>query len=160
MNATNCLFAQNRAVILETYEGYGGTIYNLGDDAPCHLNLRNCTLVNNLATADDNSIVCSSPDDQFPSIVNISNCILWDENYQIVASVDGFDGSITNGETPERTRERQSVWNMGERIKNTARENDGLLLCLARAFHLKNPTPPGAAQATMVWIKLEQVSVY
>ncbi len=64
---TNCLFKGNLS-------SSGGGIYNYGTARP---KMTNCTFVANLANK-GNGIACDSPSQEHPSVLQISNCILWD----------------------------------------------------------------------------------
>jgi len=66
---TNCTFSRN-----EAYDGGGIFI-----DLDSNLTVTNCTFSGNQANQ-GNSLACDSTDQQFPSTVLITNCVLWDGN--------------------------------------------------------------------------------
>ncbi|NIV01659.1 MAG: S8 family serine peptidase [Phycisphaerae bacterium] len=64
---TNCIFSGNSA-------NCGGGIYNYERTKPT---LINCTFAQNSAS-NGNALVCDSNDQQYPSYLQLTNCILWD----------------------------------------------------------------------------------
>ncbi len=64
---TNCIFSGNTA-------NCGGAMYNYEHTKPT---LTNCTFAQNSAP-NGNALVCDSNDQQYPSYLQITNCILWD----------------------------------------------------------------------------------
>lgn len=68
----NCLFTVNIA------ENYGGGMSNFGS----YVNVINCTFSGNSAE-DGNSIACDSYQQQYPTNLQLINCILWDGGNEI-----------------------------------------------------------------------------
>jgi predicted outer membrane repeat protein len=69
---TNCMLIGNSA-------NYGGAIYNYERTSPI---LTNCTFAKNSAP-NGNGLACDSPDQLYPSYLQITNSILWDDGDQI-----------------------------------------------------------------------------
>jgi parallel beta-helix repeat protein/predicted outer membrane repeat protein len=80
---TNCIFSGNSAI-------YGGGIYS---HHSCIWNLANCTFVGNSAQT-GNAVVCDSVNQEFPSSIEMTNCILWDGGNDIWNN-DGSTIAIT-----------------------------------------------------------------
>jgi len=71
---TNCIFSGNFA------EMYGGGIFNWCATSPT---LRNCTFSGNTSPV-GNALACNSNQQQYPSNVQLTNCVLWDGYNEIV----------------------------------------------------------------------------
>lgn len=72
----NCLFAGNRAGDM------GGAIYSHGYHGPSKSILINCTFAGNLAQ-NGNALACDCWQDEKPSSLDLTNCILWDGRDEI-----------------------------------------------------------------------------
>jgi len=69
---TNCLFKSNSALVI------GGGLFN----SDCSPTLTNCTFTANSAI-NGNALACDSYQQNYPSNVQITNCIIWDSGDQI-----------------------------------------------------------------------------
>jgi predicted outer membrane repeat protein len=67
---TNCLFGGNLAT-------EGGGVYHAGYHPRNTMTLANCTFSSN-CSLNGNSVACDSYQQEYPSILEITNCIMWD----------------------------------------------------------------------------------
>jgi hypothetical protein len=76
ISLANCIFAGNRA------GEHGGAMYNHGYQGGLRATLTNCTFTGNLAP-DGNAVGYDSYLQEYPSALELTNCILWDRGNEI-----------------------------------------------------------------------------
>ena len=88
MALTNCTITGNRAGLIY---GMGGGLCIMNDAQSSDATLTNCTFTGNSAP-NGHALACSSSSQDFPSTVQLTDCILWDDGNEVW---NGDDSTIT-----------------------------------------------------------------